>query len=128
MDLKSDDGKEVVRALAREADVVLCNFRPGVMDELGLGSDALRAENPRLIYAGVSGFGTEGPDRSTPAYDPVIQAQAGFAAVQGQGQDGPQFVRNLTCDKVTAYTACQAVTAALFHRERTGRGRTSIFR
>ena len=122
MDLKSDDGKEVVKALAREADVVLCNFRPGVMDELGLGSDALRAENPRLIYAGVSGFGTEGPERSTPAYDPVIQAQAGFAAVQGQGQDGPQFVRNLTCDKVTAYTACQAVTAALFHRERTGEG------
>ena len=122
LDLKTDDGKDVVKALAQGADVVLCNFRPGVMDELGLGSDTLRGLNPRLIYAGVSGFGTEGPDRSTPAYDPVIQAQAGFAAVQGQGQDGPQFVRNLTCDKVTAYTACQAVTAALFHRERTGEG------
>lgn len=122
LDLKEDAGKNVVRELISDTDVLLCNFRPGVMDGLGLGSEALRGINPRLIYAAVSGFGTEGPDRDTPAYDPVIQAQAGFAAVQGQGRDEPDFVRNLTCDKVTAYTACQAVTAALFHRERTGEG------
>ena len=66
------------------------------------------------------GFGTAGPLKDQPAYDPVIQAQSGFTAVQGQ--DTPAFVRNLTCDKVTAYTVCQAVTAALFHRERTGEG------
>jgi crotonobetainyl-CoA:carnitine CoA-transferase CaiB-like acyl-CoA transferase len=122
LDIKTEAGKNVVKQLIKDADVLLCNFRPGVMDNLGLGSDALRAINPRLIYTAVSGFGTEGPERDTPAYDPVIQAQAGFAAVQGQGKEGPEFVRNLTCDKVTAYTACQAVTAALYLRERTGEG------
>ena len=117
IDLKSEDGKQVIRELAEKADVVLCNFRPGIMDKLGLGADDLRAINPRLIYAGVTGFGLEGPDRDKPAYDPVIQAQAGLAA--SQGTDKPTFVRNLVCDKITA---CQAVTAALFMRERTGEG------
>ena len=109
-------------ARARDTDIVLCNFRPGVMDTLGLGSDALRAINPRLIYAAVSGFGPKGPMRDQPAYDPVIQAQSGYAAVQGQGRDSMEFVRNLTCDKITAYTAFQAVTAALYVRERSGSG------
>ncbi len=122
LDIKSVEGREVVEALARDCDVLLCNYRPGVMDGLGLSSAHLRAINPRLIYTAITGFGTEGPMRDTPAYDPVIQAQAGFAAVQGQGKEGPEFVRNLTCDKVTAYTACQAVTAALYVRERTGEG------
>jgi crotonobetainyl-CoA:carnitine CoA-transferase CaiB-like acyl-CoA transferase len=122
LDLKSAEGKAIVRELAAEADVLLCNFRPGVMDSLGLGSETLRDLNPRLIYAAITGFGTEGPDRNRPAYDPVIQAQAGFTAVQGHDQERPQFVRNLTCDKVTAYTACQAVTAALYQREKTGEG------
>jgi crotonobetainyl-CoA:carnitine CoA-transferase CaiB-like acyl-CoA transferase len=122
LDLKSAEGQGIVRELAQETDVVLCNFRPGVMDALGLGSADLRAINPRLIYAAITGFGTDGPDRDRPAYDPVIQAQAGFTAVQGHGQERPQFVRNLTCDKVTAYTACQAVTAALYQREKTGEG------
>lgn len=122
IDIKTDEGRKIVEDLISDADVLLCNYRPGVMNKLGLGSEHLRAINPKLIYCGVSGFGTEGPDRDTPAYDPIIQAQAGFAAVQGAGKEGPEFVRNLTCDKVTAYTACQAVTAALFHRERTGEG------
>jgi crotonobetainyl-CoA:carnitine CoA-transferase CaiB-like acyl-CoA transferase len=122
LDIKSDAGREVVEKLAAETDVVLCNYRPGVMDGLGLGADRLRELNPRLIYAAVSGFGTEGPHRDAPAYDPIIQAQAGFAAVQGQGQDGPQLMRSLLCDKVTAYTACQAVTTALYVREKTGQG------
>jgi crotonobetainyl-CoA:carnitine CoA-transferase CaiB-like acyl-CoA transferase len=120
LDLKSDEGRRVIEDLVRETDVVLCNYRPGVMDGLGLGSDALRAINPRLIYAGLSGYGTQGPYRDRPAYDPVIQAQAGLTAAQGR--DEPQFVRNLVCDKITAYTACQAVTAALYARERTGEG------
>lgn len=123
IDVKSDQGRDIVRQLAGEADVLLCNFRPGVMDALGLGSDALRADNPRLIYMGISGFGLAGPERNTPAYDPVIQAQCGFTAVQAEGHVDPAaFVRNLTCDKVTAYTACQAVTAALYQREKTGAG------
>ncbi len=122
LDIKSDAGRQVIEKLAEDTDVVLCNFRPGVMDAAGVGSDALRGINPRLIYAGVTGFGTKGPGSGEPAYDPIIQAQAGFAAVQGQGKAGPELVRNLTCDKATAYTACQAVTAALFARERTGEG------
>jgi len=93
IDIKSDEGKAV--------------NRPGVMASLGLGPDQLRTINPRLIYGGVSGFGTEGPMANAPAYDPIIQAQSGFAAVQGQGKDtGPEFMRSLMCDKVTAYTIC----------------------
>ena len=122
IDIKSDAGREVIEKLAVDTDVVLCNYRPGVMDSLGLGPDQLRSINARLIYAGVSGFGTEGPHRDAPAYDPIIQAQTGFAAVQGQGKDEPEFMQSLMCDKVTAYTACQAVTTALFARERTGEG------
>ncbi|MDP6376932.1 MAG: CoA transferase [Pseudomonadales bacterium] len=122
LNIKSDRGKEIIRELAKDTDVILCNFRPGVMDTLELGSEALRELNPRLIYAGITGFGTEGPFRDQPAYDPMIQAQAGFAAVQGQGKEELEFVRNLTCDKITAYTAFQAVTAALYVREKTGTG------
>lgn len=122
LDLKSTEGRAVIEQLAAEADVLLCNYRPGVMDKLGFGSEHLRSLNPRLIYCAISGFGTKGPDRGKPAYDPVIQAQSGFAAVQGAGKAGPEFVRNLTCDKVTAYTACQAATAALLAREKTGEG------
>ena len=122
LDIKSAQGRAVIEQLAVETDVLLCNYRPGVMDSLGLGSEHLRSLNPRLIYCAISGFGTEGPDRDKPAYDPIIQAQSGFTAVQGAGKEAPEFVRNLTCDKITAYTACQAVTAALFVRERAGEG------
>ena len=120
VDLKQPQGAEIVRRLAADADVLISNYRPGVLERLGLGSTALRDANPRLVYVAISGFGTDGPMASAPAYDPVIQAQAGIAAVQGTDQ--PAFVRNLVCDKITAYTACQAMTAALFERERTGSG------
>ena len=121
IELKSEEGRSVIQELVKDMDILLCNYRPGVMDKLGLGSEALRRLNPRLIYAAITGFGTAGPDKDAPAYDPIIQAQSGFTAVQG-GEDGPKFVRNLTCDKITAYTACQAVTAALYVREKTGAG------
>ncbi len=120
VNLKAPDGQALVQRLAGGADVLLHNFRPGVMDSLGLGSDALREANPRLVFVAISGFGTEGPLRRAPAYDPVVQAHSGIAAVQGQ--DAPAFVRNLMCDKITAYTACQAATAALLQRERSGEG------
>lgn len=122
IDIKSAAGREIIESLASDTDVLLSNYRPGVMAGLGLGSEHLRSLNPRLIYCGVSGFGTEGPHRDAPAYDPIIQAQAGFAAVQGQGKEGPEFMQSLMCDKVTAYTACQAVTTALYVREKTGEG------
>ena len=107
--------------MASQVDVVIHNFRPGTMDTLNLGCDALRAINPRLVYMAISGFGTEGPLRRAPAYDPIIQAHSGMTATQGGG-DSPAFIRSLLCDKITAYTACQAVTSALFARERTGEG------
>jgi len=122
IDIKSDDGRQVIEELAAETDVLLTNYRPGVMEGLGLGSGHLRSVNPRLIFGAVTGFGTKGPHSSAPAYDPIIQASAGFAAVQGQGKDNPEFFQTLMCDKITAYTICQAVTTALFVRERTGEG------
>jgi crotonobetainyl-CoA:carnitine CoA-transferase CaiB-like acyl-CoA transferase len=122
IDLKTDRGRAVIEQLVDRSDVLLTNYRPGVMDGLGLGSDSLRARNPRLIVGAVTGFGTEGPHRDAPAYDPIIQAQTGMAAVQGEGRGTREFIRNLMCDKVTAYTICQAVTTALYVRERTGAG------
>ena len=121
LDLKSEAGQQIIRELAPQIDVVIHNFRPGTMDALGLGYDALSALNAKLIYMAISGFGTEGPLRRAPAYDPIIQAHSGMAATQGS-DDTPSFIRSLLCDKITGYTACQAVTSALFARERTGEG------
>jgi crotonobetainyl-CoA:carnitine CoA-transferase CaiB-like acyl-CoA transferase len=121
IDLKSAEGVETIKAMIPSVDVVIHNFRPGVMDKLGLGSECLRSINPKLIYTAISGFGTQGPLSGAPAYDPMIQAHAGVAAAQGRG-DQPAFMRTLLCDKITGYTACQAVTSALFMRERVGEG------
>ncbi len=120
LDLKSPQGAEVARTLAGEVDVLVTNYRPGVMDKLGLGSDALRAANPNLVFLAITGFGLEGPLGNAPAYDPVVQAQAGYTVVQGI--ESPQLVRNLICDKITACHAAQAITAALLQRTRTGKG------
>jgi crotonobetainyl-CoA:carnitine CoA-transferase CaiB-like acyl-CoA transferase len=121
INLKHKMGVEAVKRLATRADVFLNNYRPGVMTQLGLGSDTLRALNPRLINVAVTGFGTRGPLRDRPAYDHVIQGIAGITGLQG-GDDEFAFVRMLMCDKVTAYTTAQAVTAALLARHSTGEG------
>lgn len=121
VDLKKEQGQKIVQQLAAKADVLLHNFRPGVMDKLNLGSEPLRASNPKLVYTAISGFGTDGPMANAPAYDPVVQAQTGFTAVQADG-DSHAYMRSLLCDKVTAYTACQGVTAALLQRSNTGAG------
>ncbi len=120
VDLKHEEGQQLIQQLAKEADVLIHNFRPGVMDKLNLGSASLRALNDQLIYVAISGFGKEGPLGNAPAYDPIIQAHAGLTATQGKTE--PEFIRNLMCDKITAYTACQATTAALYAREKTGQG------
>lgn len=120
IDIKSKEGQALVEQLAGKADVLIHNFRPGVMDKLNLGSELLRELNPQLIYMAISGFGNQGPMSSAPAYDPVIQAQCGMAA--SQGREEPVFIHNLMCDKITGYTACQAVTSALYLREKTGEG------
>ena len=121
IDLKSQAGQAVIRDMIPEVDVVIHNFRPGTMETMNLGSEDLMSLNPRLIYTAISGFGTEGPLRRAPAYDPIIQAHSGMAATQGS-DESPTFIRSLLCDKITAYTASQAVTSGLFSRERSGKG------
>ena len=123
LDLRAEDGVRVLRELVQRADVLIQNFRPGVVQRMGIGYDDLAKLRPELVYVSISGFGPEGPYASKRVYDNVIQAYSGLASVQGDVQTGePQLVRQLVCDKLTAYTAAQAVTAALFARERTGQG------
>ncbi len=122
VDLQNPEGVAIVRRLAADADVIVENFRPGVMDRLGLGYADVTKDNPDVVYASLSGFGSEGPYRDRSAYDTVMQAYAGFAANQADPDDGiPQFLRQTAADKVTSLYASQAITAALFARER-GRG------
>lgn len=119
VDLKQAVGRDVLRQVLRGADVLLQNFRPGVMDRLGLGYDALKADNPGLVYVSMSGFGETGPYAHKPVYDPIIQALSGLTTVQaGSDTERPRLVRTIVPDKVTALTAAQAVTAALLARDR----------
>lgn len=123
VNLKSAAGVDIVKRLAATADVFVQNFRPGVVDRLGVGADALRADNDRLVYVSISGFGHEGPLSGKPVYDPIIQALSGLTTVQaGSDQARPRLIRTVLPDKLSAITAAQAVAAALFHRERTGAG------
>ena len=122
VDLATEDGLAIAMQLATEADVVVQNFRPGVIDRIGLGYEAVRAVNPDVVYASISGYGPEGPYRDRSAYDTSIQAYAGFAANQADPLGGPPtFLRQNAADKVSALYAAQAVTAALFARA-SGRG------
>jgi crotonobetainyl-CoA:carnitine CoA-transferase CaiB-like acyl-CoA transferase len=118
VDLDSADGRDLARRFVREADVVVQNFRPGVMDRLGLGYDALREGHEELIYVSLSGFGSTGPYASKGAYDTVIQAYGGLASNQADAGGEPKFLHQAAADKITAMYAAQAVTAALFARER----------
>ncbi|MBX6390821.1 MAG: CoA transferase, partial [Frankia sp.] len=119
LEISQPEGARVALRLAADADVVVQNFRPGVIDRLGLGYDTVREINPDVIYASVSGFGSVGPYRHRAAYDTAIQAYAGFAANQADPEDGvPVFLRQTAADKITAVYASQAITAALFARER----------
>jgi crotonobetainyl-CoA:carnitine CoA-transferase CaiB-like acyl-CoA transferase len=119
VDIHSDDGQAIVRRLAADADVFVQNFRPGTLDRHGLGYDDLRHGHDDLVYVSLSGFGSVGPYAGKSAYDTVIQAYGGFGANQADPADGnPVFLRQTAADKVTAFTAAQAITAALLARER----------
>lgn len=120
LQLKHPRGVEIAHELVSRADVLITNYRPGVMEKLGLGSEAMRTANPELVFVAITGFGIEGPLKDAPAYDPIVQAQAGYTAIQGI--ESPELVRNLICDKITAHSAAQAATAALLQRARTGVG------
>ncbi|WP_291271744.1 CoA transferase [Geothrix sp.] len=122
LNTKSPEGKEIFRKLVKDADVVVENFRPGVMDRLGLGYKTLAELNPRLIYCAISGFGQTGPDALKPAYDQIIQGLSGEMAVNGDERLNPLRTGFPVCDTVGGLNAAFAVMAALFHRERTGQG------
>jgi len=117
VDLKKPEGVDVVRTLAAGADVFIQNFRPGAVDRLGVGWEQLREVNPRLIYVSISGYGPDGPASHRRVYDNVIQAASGLASVQTDPATGvPAMFRTLVCDKISSFTAAQAITAALFAR------------
>jgi crotonobetainyl-CoA:carnitine CoA-transferase CaiB-like acyl-CoA transferase len=122
LDVHQSEGREILLQLATAADVVVQNFRPGVVERLGIGYDDVRAVNDRIVYASLSGFGPTGPYASKGAYDTVIQAYGGVAANQAGADGVPHFLNQTVADKVTALYAAQAITAALFARERTGAG------
>ena len=123
LDLKTPLGMEALKRLVRTADVFVQNFRPGAAERMGIGESVMRAEREDLIYVSISGFGETGPYAHKRVYDPVIQALSGLAAIQADRDSGrPRMVRTIIPDKVTALTAAQAITAALFARERNGGG------
>jgi hypothetical protein len=123
LNLKSAEGVAVLKRLVATADVVVQNFRPGVVERLGIGYDDLAAANPRLVYLSMSGFGERGPGASQRVYDPLIQALTGLTTVQaGSDSERPRLIRTILPDKLSAIVAAQALTAALLARERTGQG------
>ena len=123
IDLKTDDGKKILKKLINTADVMVQNFRPGVMDRLGFGYSDVATISPNIIYVSISGFGFTGPYKNKPVYDPLIQALSGLATIQaGSDEDRPRLVRTILPDKLTGITTAQAITAALFHKAKTGEG------
>lgn len=123
LNLKDPRGVEALLQLARDGDVFIQNFRPGVAERIGVGEDAIRAVAPSIIYVSISGFGESGPYAQKPVYDPLVQALSGLTTVQaGSDEQRPRLVRTILPDKLTGYAASQAISAALFHRERTGEG------
>jgi crotonobetainyl-CoA:carnitine CoA-transferase CaiB-like acyl-CoA transferase len=123
VDLKSEDGKKVLFDLVKSADVLLQNFRPGAMERMGFGEPVMRELNKKLIYVSISGFGEEGPYAHKRVYDPVIQALSCATDIQADRATGrPQMFRIIIADKVTAITAAQAISTALYAREKTGEG------
>lgn len=122
LNTKSPEGKAIFKKLVVDADIVIENFRPGVMDRLGIGHAVLKELNPRLIYCAISGFGQTGPDADKPAYDQIIQGLSGEMAINGDERLNPLRAGFPVCDTVGGLNAAFALMAALFHRERTGEG------
>ena len=130
VDLKTPEGRAIVERLATGGDVFMENMRPGVAERLGVGWTRFAALNPRLVYCSVTAFGSTGPGAERPGFDPIFQALGGLMTLQGFGGP-PQYLRTAPTDYYTAALATQAILAALFARERTGRGQrveTSLLR
>ena len=122
LNLKHEQGLKILRDMLETADVVVENFRPGLMESFGYGYEAVREINPRLIYCSISGYGGTGPDAALPGYDLIIQGEGGIASLTGD-RDGPPFkVGTSQADIIAGMMACQGILLALIARERTGRG------
>ncbi|MCF3629945.1 CoA transferase [Thalassospiraceae bacterium LMO-SO8] len=122
LDLKKPEAQEIVKRLVQDADIVWENFRPGVMDRFGLGYEALKAINPKLIYCAVSGFGHSGPESAKAAFDGKIQAMSGIMSITGEAEGGPMRAGFAACDLIGGMTGAFAVSAALHQRTQTGQG------
>ena len=123
LNLKSERGKEILFKLAETADVLIQNFRPGVVERLGVGEEEVRKRNPNIIYTSISGFGESNPWSHKPVYDPIIQAISGLTTIQaGSDEERPRLVRTILPDKLTGMATAQAIAAALVHKEKTGEG------
>jgi crotonobetainyl-CoA:carnitine CoA-transferase CaiB-like acyl-CoA transferase len=122
LDLQKPAAIEIINRLVNRADVVMENFRPGVMDRLGIGYQALRAVNPKLVYCTISGFGTTGPYRNEAGYDGKIQALSGIMSLTGHKETGPTRAGFAVCDVLSGMTAAFAVSSALYQRTHTGEG------
>lgn len=121
MDLKKAESKKIIYKLIESADIIIDNFRPGALDRLGLDFNSIKNFNPRIIQMSITGYGETGPYSKRRVYDPLIQATAGVCDAQSiDGQ--PKYMKTLMCDKITSLTAAQAMTAALFKREKTNKG------
>lgn len=123
VDLQQAEGQELVRKLARQSDVFIQNFKAGGAEKMGLGYEDLAKENPRLIYCTISGYDRYGPERSRPGYDLVIQGESGIMAINGEATQPPLKFGIAAADIMTGMYSAQAILAALYERERTGRGR-----
>jgi len=122
LDLKTARGREAFLKLVETMDVVICSIRPAAMDRLGLGYDDCRKVNPKIIYVALVGFGQSGPYALRPAYDDVIQGVSGMADMQGGREGPPKFINASICDKICSQVAAHSTLAALFSRERSGKG------
>jgi len=122
IDLKKEGALEILLELIDGADVVIENFRPGTMERLGLGYEALKQRRPGLVYCSISGYGQSGPLSARPGYDAVMQGEAGWMALTGEPDGMPMKVGASLADIFTGMMACEGITAALFRRERTGEG------
>lgn len=122
LNMKAPQGLEILHALVRRADVFIENYRPDVKDRLGIGPDALRAVNPRLVYASISGFGQDGPAAGWPGFDSIAQGMGGLMSVTGQPGAGPMRVGIPIADLCAGHFCAQAIMAALLEREATGQG------
>ncbi|MGV8891868.1 MAG: CaiB/BaiF CoA transferase family protein [Burkholderiaceae bacterium] len=123
LDLKSQEGQEIARGLAQKSDVVIQNFKFGGIEKLGLGYDKLSEEHPDLIYCSITGYDRTGPEAARPGYDLVIQGEAGLMALNGEASQPPLKFGVAVVDMITGMYAAQAILAALFERQKTGKGR-----